>query len=101
MGKLNDLGQENLDKLTRWCINRQTTGFSGRVNKPWDTCYSFWIGATLKVKLPLVLIYIRIRQIIIRFFKDVGRASIHQLHREHKLRIRDMESDYWWLLQMA
>lgn len=49
MKKLDQLGTERLDRLRRWCINRQTTGFSGRVNKPWDTCYSFWIGASLKV----------------------------------------------------
>lgn len=57
MNKLNDLGQEKLDRLTQWCINRQTTGFSGRVNKPWDTCYSFWIGATLKVSTYFLVFY--------------------------------------------
>ncbi|KAF8970759.1 Geranylgeranyl transferase type-1 subunit beta [Entomortierella lignicola] len=31
----------------RWCLQRQTTGFQGRVNKPTDTCYSFWIGGAL------------------------------------------------------
>ncbi|KAL7749868.1 Geranylgeranyl transferase type-1 subunit beta [Sorochytrium milnesiophthora] len=31
----------------RWCLMRQETGFSGRIGKPVDTCYSFWIGATL------------------------------------------------------
>lgn len=46
-----------LDKLTpvqteglkRWLVNRQTSGFQGRPNKPDDTCYSFWIGASLKI----------------------------------------------------
>ncbi|KAF9585447.1 Geranylgeranyl transferase type-1 subunit beta [Lunasporangiospora selenospora] len=33
----------------RWCLNRQTTGFQGRVNKPTDTCYSFWIGGALEI----------------------------------------------------
>ena len=28
---------------------RQQSGFQGRPNKPVDTCYSFWVGATLKV----------------------------------------------------
>ena len=37
-------------QLQRWCICRQQTGFQGRPNKPTDTCYSFWVGATLKVK---------------------------------------------------
>lgn len=30
-------------------MNRQVDGFQGRPNKPVDTCYSFWIGATLKI----------------------------------------------------
>lgn len=37
------------DKLTRWLLERQVTGFQGRVNKDADTCYSFWIGASLKM----------------------------------------------------
>nr|XP_022333798.1 geranylgeranyl transferase type-1 subunit beta-like isoform X1 [Crassostrea virginica] len=36
-------------QLQRWCICRQQTGFQGRPNKPTDTCYSFWVGATLKL----------------------------------------------------
>lgn len=28
---------------------RQQNGYHGRPNKPVDTCYSFWVGATLKV----------------------------------------------------
>ena len=35
--------------LGRWCLRRQQTGFQGRPNKPVDTCYSFWIGASLEV----------------------------------------------------
>ncbi len=34
-----------------WLLNRQTMGFQGRVNKPEDTCYSFWIGASLDVSV--------------------------------------------------
>ncbi len=49
MGKLEILSANQIEKLKLWCLNRQTTGFNGRVNKPWDTCYSFWIGSTLKV----------------------------------------------------
>ncbi|KAK7116030.1 geranylgeranyl transferase type-1 subunit beta-like [Littorina saxatilis] len=37
------------EKLKRWCIFRQQSGFQGRPNKPVDTCYSFWIGATLQL----------------------------------------------------
>jgi len=45
LGKLDQLPHK--DKLIHWCINRQISGFQGRINKPADTCYSFWIGATL------------------------------------------------------
>lgn len=50
MGQLdNVMTQEQLDKLVRWCIMRQDGGFNGRPGKPSDTCYSFWIGATLQL----------------------------------------------------
>jgi geranylgeranyl transferase type-1 subunit beta len=35
------------ERLVRWCCERQIAGFQGRSNKPADTCYSFWVGATL------------------------------------------------------
>ncbi|KAJ1502878.1 Geranylgeranyl transferase type-1 subunit beta, partial [Coelomomyces lativittatus] len=38
-----------LDRLICWCLKRQGNGFAGRINKPEDTCYSFWIGASLKI----------------------------------------------------
>ncbi|XP_078698686.1 geranylgeranyl transferase type-1 subunit beta-like [Branchiostoma floridae x Branchiostoma belcheri] len=38
-----------LDGLKRWCLFRQQSGFQGRPNKPTDTCYSFWVGGTLKL----------------------------------------------------
>ena len=41
-----------IKRLKRWCIMRQESGFQGRPNKPVDTCYSFWVGATLKVRKP-------------------------------------------------
>ena len=37
------------ERLLRWCAERQVGGFQGRANKPADTCYSFWIGATLEM----------------------------------------------------
>lgn len=37
------------EDLIRWCVFRQRRGFNGRPNKPEDSCYTFWIGATLKV----------------------------------------------------
>jgi geranylgeranyl transferase type-1 subunit beta len=49
MNYLNRLNDKQLERLKYWCLNRQTTGFNGRVNKPWDTCYSFWVGSTLKI----------------------------------------------------
>ena len=49
MNKLNDLPSVQLEGLKRWCIRRQQSGFQGRPHKPVDTCYSFWIGASLNV----------------------------------------------------
>lgn len=52
MGRLNEVfTPKELKRLKRWCIMRQQVGFQGRPNKADDTCYSYWIGATLKVKL--------------------------------------------------
>jgi len=33
--------------LLLWCIKNQGLGFQGRPNKPPDSCYSFWLGASL------------------------------------------------------
>ncbi|XP_015271781.1 PREDICTED: geranylgeranyl transferase type-1 subunit beta isoform X3 [Gekko japonicus] len=50
MGKLEEVFSEReLDRIRRWCIMRQQNGYHGRPNKPVDTCYSFWVGATLKL----------------------------------------------------
>jgi len=51
MGRLEDLGPASLESLTAWCVARQVpgSGYSGRPNKPEDTCYSFWVGATLAI----------------------------------------------------
>ncbi|EGG24480.1 hypothetical protein DFA_02723 [Cavenderia fasciculata] len=35
------------EKLVQWLVMKQISGFSGRTNKDPDTCYSFWIGASL------------------------------------------------------
>lgn len=45
MGKLSLL--KNKPQLVKWCVDRQLSGFQGRINKIPDTCYSFWIGASL------------------------------------------------------
>jgi geranylgeranyl transferase type-1 subunit beta len=55
MGRLHDvLSPREIEGIRRWCLFRQQTGFQGRPNKPVDTCYSFWVGATLEVHLFLL-----------------------------------------------
>ncbi|CAB3384577.1 Hypothetical predicted protein [Cloeon dipterum] len=49
MGRLSIFSDEQLDRLRNWLLMRQVAGFQGRPNKPDDTCYSFWVGATLKL----------------------------------------------------
>ncbi|CAL1526968.1 unnamed protein product [Lymnaea stagnalis] len=50
MDRLNTaLKEAQLSQLKRWLLRRQETGFTGRPNKPADTCYSFWVGATLQM----------------------------------------------------
>ncbi|KAL0979798.1 hypothetical protein UPYG_G00189850 [Umbra pygmaea] len=49
MGKLETFTERQLNRIRRWCILRQRNGFHGRPNKPVDTCYSFWVGATLEL----------------------------------------------------
>lgn len=43
----NVLSNDQLNRLRRWCLMRQDSGFHGRPGKSSDTCYSFWVGATL------------------------------------------------------
>ncbi len=49
LGKLKDLGADCVESLERFCVNRQIGGFNGRVNKPADTCYTFWVGGSIKM----------------------------------------------------
>jgi geranylgeranyl transferase type-1 subunit beta len=39
------------DELIHWCVHRQADGggMQGRPNKAEDTCYSWWIGGTLRL----------------------------------------------------
>jgi geranylgeranyl transferase type-1 subunit beta len=37
------------DDLIRWCTGRQLRGMQGRPAKLEDTCYSYWIGGTLRL----------------------------------------------------
>ncbi|KAH8298146.1 hypothetical protein KR018_008751 [Drosophila ironensis] len=46
-GQLDRLDDDTRERMKRWLIFRQVDGFQGRPNKPVDTCYSFWIGASL------------------------------------------------------
>lgn len=41
----------NTPMLLEWIVQRQTVGggFQGRLNKPADTCYGFWVGGVLKI----------------------------------------------------
>uniref|UniRef100_A0A1I7UUE5 Terpenoid cyclases/protein prenyltransferase alpha-alpha toroid n=1 Tax=Caenorhabditis tropicalis TaxID=1561998 RepID=A0A1I7UUE5_9PELO len=43
------LTRRDIDRLIRWGIQKQEIGFHGRAHKPDDSCYAFWIGATLKI----------------------------------------------------
>merc|ERR1712192_80033 len=47
MGRLDKLSHRN--QLIEWLLRRQVSGFHGRPQKDADTCYSFWVGATLKI----------------------------------------------------
>ena len=47
MNSLNQLDHQ--DELIRWCLFRQDEGFNGRPHKPDDSCYSWWIVATLNL----------------------------------------------------
>ncbi|XP_063901751.1 geranylgeranyl transferase type-1 subunit beta-like isoform X2 [Zophobas morio] len=50
LDKLDEVLSENDKELiVRWCLFRQQSGFQGRPNKEEDTCYSFWIGCSLKI----------------------------------------------------
>lgn len=51
MGRLDD-GLVNRQQTLRWLVERQQSGFQGRINKPADTCYSFWIGAAIAILAP-------------------------------------------------
>lgn len=49
-GRMYDVLDEfYVNRLVRWCVNRQDGGFNGRPNKETDTCYTFWVGATLRI----------------------------------------------------
>eukprot|EP01006_Ploeotia_vitrea_P063688 TRINITY_DN86049_c0_g1_i1.p1 TRINITY_DN86049_c0_g1~~TRINITY_DN86049_c0_g1_i1.p1 ORF type:complete len:442 (-),score=26.32 TRINITY_DN86049_c0_g1_i1:145-1470(-) len=39
----------DIDRLVHWIVHRQILGFQGRPNKDQDSCYSFWLGASLRI----------------------------------------------------
>jgi len=44
------LGPRRFEELVRFCVMRcQENGFQGRINKPTDSCYTFWNFATLSI----------------------------------------------------
>lgn len=50
MGKLEQVLQEQeMRNIVYWCLKRQITGFQGRADKQPDSCYSFWLGASLSL----------------------------------------------------
>jgi len=49
MGKLSALDENRRKGLEHWLLNRQISGINGRINKDPDSCYSFWVGASLKI----------------------------------------------------
>ena len=46
---LNKLQEFEKTRIVHWLVSRQDQGFHGRVNKPDDTCYAYWICGSLKV----------------------------------------------------
>ncbi len=47
LDKLEALDEAVREKCLRWCVLRLEEGFTGRPNKLDDTCYTFWLGASL------------------------------------------------------
>eukprot|EP00475_Leptophrys_vorax_P027592 TRINITY_DN3933_c0_g1_i5.p1 TRINITY_DN3933_c0_g1~~TRINITY_DN3933_c0_g1_i5.p1 ORF type:complete len:344 (+),score=68.75 TRINITY_DN3933_c0_g1_i5:1164-2195(+) len=50
----------NKRALVKWCVNRQGSGFQGRPYKDPDTCYSYWIGATMKLLGSRCILFLKI-----------------------------------------
>ncbi|KAL3077192.1 hypothetical protein niasHS_013181 [Heterodera schachtii] len=50
------LDSAKMERLKKWALMKQEEGFHGRTNKLDDSCYAFWVGATLSMlnALPLV-----------------------------------------------
>eukprot|EP00736_Rhodelphis_marinus_P011955 Rmarinus@m.16484 len=37
------------ERLVRWCVLRRAPGYCGRINKPPDSCYAWWVRASLQL----------------------------------------------------
>jgi len=46
-GRLDVLTVAQREGVLFWLVSRQKCGYQGRPHKPEDTCYSFWVGASL------------------------------------------------------
>ncbi|XXQ37312.1 Geranylgeranyl transferase type I subunit beta [Plasmodiophora brassicae] len=49
MGRLDRLSRHQRRRTIAWCIRKQGDGYHGRTNKPADSCYSYWLGAALRL----------------------------------------------------
>ncbi|KAJ2005020.1 geranylgeranyl transferase type-1 subunit beta [Coemansia thaxteri] len=47
MGRLDALPDRA--RTLRWALQRLGAGYQGRVNKPPDSCYAFWVGAAVEI----------------------------------------------------
>ncbi|KJH51402.1 prenyltransferase and squalene oxidase repeat-containing domain protein [Dictyocaulus viviparus] len=43
------LSSRDIERLVKWALWKQDQGFHGRANKADDSCYAFWLGATLEI----------------------------------------------------
>uniref|UniRef100_A0A0K0EKE7 Protein geranylgeranyltransferase type I n=1 Tax=Strongyloides stercoralis TaxID=6248 RepID=A0A0K0EKE7_STRER len=43
------LTKADIEETVRFCVTRQIVGFSGRINKVEDACYTFWVCGTLEI----------------------------------------------------
>ncbi|KAK6732531.1 hypothetical protein RB195_016730 [Necator americanus] len=43
------LSRNEISRLVKWALWKQNHGFHGRAHKDDDSCYAFWIGATLEI----------------------------------------------------
>eukprot|EP00607_Mallomonas_marina_P010712 CAMPEP_0182421096 /NCGR_PEP_ID=MMETSP1167-20130531/6314_1 /TAXON_ID=2988 /ORGANISM="Mallomonas Sp, Strain CCMP3275" /LENGTH=392 /DNA_ID=CAMNT_0024597875 /DNA_START=102 /DNA_END=1280 /DNA_ORIENTATION=+ len=49
MNRQDAMSASQKEDLLRWCMHRQIGGFQGRTNKDPDSCYSYWVGATISL----------------------------------------------------